>query len=219
MDPAGVLPTLGCRGAYYAQMFKSGFPQRQLRALGNVGAWMVHSIGEIFGCNAWFYYWYQVLAARTATGDVALSKFITRTSDGAFWNSPTLPLLLQIEVPLSFCWGENDDIMPLHQLSMLKKLSRGSWRSVVVAGSGHNPVGPDVCKFLASIARDQEGDEQPERPLHVADTLLRDKQWAREYASTFSPANTSALIEELYSNILLVADQGREPATAPQNGL
>ena len=32
-----------------------------------------------------------------------------------------------------------------------------------------------------------------------------------------SPANTSALIEELYSNILLVADQGREPATAPQN--
>lgn len=40
MDPAGLFPTLGSKGAFYAVIFKLGVPMSQLRALGR---WVFHN--------------------------------------------------------------------------------------------------------------------------------------------------------------------------------
>ncbi len=80
----------------------------------------------------------QILRCRDAVGDRAVASHVTVDwcTGMTFWNTPTLPLLFSLVCPLSFIYGENDSIMPAHQVecTLPSLLGRDNMHSITRTG-------------------------------------------------------------------------------------
>jgi pimeloyl-ACP methyl ester carboxylesterase len=59
-DPAGILPTLGSAGTYWAIYFRTCAIQTMLRCSGVVGKWVTFTWFDVMQSQLSSYYWFEV---------------------------------------------------------------------------------------------------------------------------------------------------------------
>ena len=93
VSPAGVFPTLGVRGAYWAVFFKLSLPQSLMRLLGDLGTFM----------RAWLptqaLYDLLLLSSPHGFADRFVGRFISCTSRPC-WTLPAVHTLLGLSMPI-----------------------------------------------------------------------------------------------------------------------
>jgi pimeloyl-ACP methyl ester carboxylesterase len=202
MNPAGIFPTLGRWGYYYSRIFKAGFPQGPLRALGRYGRWVLRRAGELAGASPEWHYWCATLTNPRASGDTLLASYIHRAGNRFWWGEPALPVLLRLRVPLALCWSEQDTMMPAHQCEVLEKLLHRAGVPCPVRicpGAKHNPMGTEACHFLKGLANGESptiSGPDPAVARHCA-AVLRTR-----FASTPGLRHTADIIETLYQRLI-----------------
>ena len=138
LDPAGLLPTLGVYGYYWAVFFKLGIPSsiakyRIFQVLLSPVATLFfdHSVTSKF--------WRKFISCKHATGHEILQRFITLRPFHAFWNTPVIARLLDISCPVFLCYGSDDTIIPSHMGSFFQELTGGVIQTHVITGAFHSP--------------------------------------------------------------------------------
>ena len=200
IDAAGILPTLGDNGAYWAFVFKNSVLQMG-RPFGRLGAWFVFVWFSIFKMSTENYYWYSLLSHPSGWGDKCVAQFIDLTWTKAWWNSPIINQIQDIQCPVATIYGAADDIIPQQQGQLLQKLFKIP--VTVIPEAGHSPFHNQHARELANTVLEWFASsvnvEARERfqPSYIKVPRL---QWER-YASSFSVLNTRQTIKFLYSDI------------------
>jgi len=119
VNTAGLLPTLGANGAYWAIFFKLGMLTRPLR------------MG--YGCLTRLFYpilqdpnarmYLRVLGNQFACGDWMVSQFITMRYSYSFWNRPLVRRIVSSKIKVGTICGGNDMIMPSHVGMTLRSIT------------------------------------------------------------------------------------------------
>ena len=203
VNSAGIFPTLGRTGAYWALFFKSSIPQSLLRALGPVAA------ATFFRAYYYLYistppspfatYYLKLLSCPDAFADTFVGRFIHigLLRGSSYWKEPTLRILLKTRVPLGFVHGGSDDIIPVHQARAFLAICGAQVPLCVVHGAGHAPYvdRPDAfCEAVLRVHRQvrapgPEGTAVADK-FHESD-LLR-------FKSSYSLSATSKSIDDMY---------------------
>jgi pimeloyl-ACP methyl ester carboxylesterase len=194
ISPAGLFPTLGGFGAYWACVFKFSLPNLG-RYLGRVGYLLMTRYLKNYSEGL---YWYYILGHPRGIGDLFVRDKITLSPLGAYWNSPIFDDLAQIMCPLLLVYGEYDPIMPPHQ-GMVTQQIYSRFALEVIESSGHSPmdtatgardVTEAIRRFLLVAQHSTDSDQV--RPMMLP---------ASEYKSSFSRSMTFATIAKLYRDI------------------
>jgi len=194
--PAGVFPTLGAWGAYWALLFKLRLPQSLLRSLRRLGVVRALCMGQPAPCpwGKGENYWLQLLSSPTGVGDRVVSRLITTGFMGSRWSRPALHELLGLRVPVGLIYGERDTIMPPHQGYVLSRL--GGLPLRVVAGAGHSvhDTHPEqFAKAFVDVHRDaMRPDASPELQRRVPIEVMR------SYVTPYSIACADGVIQRMY---------------------
>lgn len=150
LDAAGVLPTLGATGAYWAAFFKLSVLQWH-KHLGCTGRWAFSNLFAACKCPPECYYWYAVTAS--SWGGSAVADCIYLAWDKAYWIDPCLPTLLALGIPIATGYGEHDNITPPHQGRAL--MDAFGWPTRVFAGQGHCPLhgcaAGELVRYIGSV--------------------------------------------------------------------
>jgi len=223
VNPAGVFPTLGGMGVYWAYVFKLSIPNIG-RLFGRLGFWFVTKY--LFQGSAEALYWYYISAHPRGIGDLFVRERITLSMLSAYWNRPAFNDLAVVSSPVCTIYGEIDSIMPPHQGIVLEQAFGHPLK--VVEGRGHNPMdtpktGKEVALFIAEFARasipsapadnkaiipvmeptSSTGIEEVNPAITVvpaAITTVPVKD-PRSYRSSFSVGKTYSVIRKLYIDI------------------
>lgn len=121
-DAAGIFPTLGATGAYWAFAFKASL-LHVVRSWDGMGAWACHTWLAHYECGPAHYYWYAVLSAPSGWGDRKLAEFITLGWSRCCWNRPAFDRLVEVSrhVPVATVYGALDAIIPAEQGRVLER--------------------------------------------------------------------------------------------------
>jgi len=192
IDPAGIFPTLGATGAYWAVFFKWSLLQSH-RNFGKVGTWMfsVFCHARRWGLEA--RYWYAVSGARDSWGDRVMAEYISLSWSRAYWLEPMLPALLDARIPIATAYGRHDCIMPPHQGKALQDIF--GWPTRVLEDSGHVLLGGKDTSVLAEYVNEFFKDGQCEK---TAGRKSIDKEALLCFQASFSAAESLSSIKELY---------------------
>jgi len=110
---------------------------------------------------------------------------------GAYWEKPALPTLFNVKCPMLTIYGEEDDIMPIHQGRLLEEIK--GIPCIGVPNAGHSPFHGNDASFLSEKVWDHS--QGCRRSSKVYSLLAI--QW-HTYRSTFSTSYTAHVIENLY---------------------
>lgn len=208
ISPVGLLPTLGPLGFYWALFFKLRVMHSLLVVMGSPHLLASLTMVRLFAKNdAATVYATQLAASPTCIEPSIVARFITLSGSrgpAAWWNTPCLPAMLAMPVPLSLIYGETDTIIPAAQGALVCGLLGGGVRCWVVEGAWHNPVrtreGNDVAGVLYHITRGQGGaPQQPrERAAVLTDALMHTPNFAAAFASTPDRSATQKTIDSLH---------------------
>jgi len=207
VDPAGLLPTMGTMGFYFAWLFKLGFPTKQLRGIGRVGSTVLYTLWDAQKRSSRAYFWLQLNASPTAFGDQVVAKFITAASNGlsGYWNRPALHKLVTAGVPVAFIYGETDNLLPSTQGRVIVEVAMGNNPDLVgiVPGAWHAPF--HIQKgdpFVETLLRAVDVACVPQPSARLVESLV--KLDPSKYASTWNLKATTRKIEQLYTQLRLV---------------
>ena len=210
VDPAGIFPTLGSHGYYFAWLFSVGIPTRQLRVVGWIASALLHFIyhdkknAHVIKAH----FWVQLQASPSAFGDRVVAKFITfnfnKEGTFSFWNRPAILDVLTAGVPVAFVYGAVDTVMPPRQGEVTAELMRcNSTKGTIVnlvPGAWHMPFHVDSgIPFVDQTLRAIDVACVP-RPTRVLTDALH-KMDAQRYRSTWSSQATAQVIESLYKKL------------------
>jgi pimeloyl-ACP methyl ester carboxylesterase len=215
--PVGALPTLGTWGAWWSLLFQTGFPHRQLHALGPaIGGFLT----TLFGCGAE----YDSLCKANATGYRAPQRFVGRSSHGRHFSDPwiykvarkmQLMYMSGRELPrIAFVSGGEDSLVPPHIADMAHRTLASycptyEGKRLVVPTAGHSLSAYDNDTLLRALRwsmRPAQGNGLRAEGLSPITPTPTDFPEVG-YASSFSPARTHKVISQLYDE--LVAEQER----------
>jgi len=161
ISPAGILPTLGVWGYYWAIFFKLGLPSTifNLPLISRIG--INNIISKFFNDDSllttqfWLYYY----SNPRNKGHQILQRAITITPCYSYWNTPTFPLLIELckKIPTTVCFGLKDTICPSHIGSFLKYVSCGKIMIHNIRDANHNQCvnTAKMVKLLKSILTNQ----------------------------------------------------------------
>ena len=151
VSPAGLLPTLGSLGYYWAMVFYWGLPNSVLRAtgLGRVIEWLTPKLISDASTKLNIY----IVCHPTANGHLNLSRFIGFYGQGtiAGWSHPCFRLLCAVKAPLSLVFGSDDTIIPAHQTEVVSMVFDKP--VTVVDGMGHTGE-MNVTSILGAMTAD-----------------------------------------------------------------
>lgn len=120
VNSAGLLPTLGENGAYWAIFFKLGLLSRPLRMLNGLITRIVYPLCRSLPLQKNI----LMLGNQESIGDHLVSQFITMRYTYSFWNRPMLQTLLQLkDVKVATVCGGEDYIIPSHLWMMLRSIT------------------------------------------------------------------------------------------------
>jgi pimeloyl-ACP methyl ester carboxylesterase len=202
-DAAGVFPTLGSYGAYWAFIFKASPISRFCRLF---GVWPILAWFKALGCGANYFYWYSVLSSPDGWGDIHLSKFITVGWCRAFWNKPAFDLLVKLseKVPVATVYGELDEIIPSHQGEIIRD-SLGI-PFTLIKNAGHSPIhGEDAKHFSEAVLSSLSSNRYSKDHSYGIRPFFGEPSssgWEEKYSSSFCNLQTKRVISRLYSDIL-----------------
>ena len=207
-DPAGLLPTLGVKGATYAYFFKHSITNLP-RDWGQLGFWLLSLLLHAKGASAEAHFWLSVLASPKTWGDKVLAKFITLEWSRAHWNQPSLGHLAALaarRVPLLIVHGSDDDIMPAHQGDLVRLLL--GVPNTRLEGVGHSPLHGDTALKFAEIVLanlgEQESGVRGEPPSRSVPRLDLDWQGglSRVHRTPFHQGRAAEVIAAFYRRLL-----------------
>lgn len=198
-SPAGLLPTLGTKGAMYAYIFKQSITSL-LRRSGFVGFWAMSLILHVLDASAHSHYWMHVLSSSRQWGDKVLAGLIVFNWTGAYWKEPALHHIGQLAyrgIPCLIVHGSRDDIMPPHQGDMIRILF--GIPNERISGVGHSPLHGSAAKEL--VRRLNNFASQYERclPMPWEFKLSLDK---RKHVTPFDRHMAGQVISTLYESLL-----------------
>jgi len=192
VSSAGIYPTLGDHGAYWALLFKLSLPQSILRILNVFDTMITNMIN-----NSFLKYYYKLLSSPHGFADKFVGRFIKLESIftlTSYWNHPTLYELLSSPIPLGFIHGEHDNIMPCHQSIMFSKLS--SCPIHIVSNAYHAPHYENPIEFSIAFRN------VVSRVSIPINKNTSGKISLSSYKSSYSPAKTQYTIRKLYIALL-----------------
>jgi len=142
LNPAGILPTLGVWGYYWAIVFKTGLPTTiyDLPLISRVG--MKHILNTIFQDDSLLtQLWLSIYSNPRNKGHQILQRVITLTTCRSYWNTPAFSTLIDVykKIPTTVCFGVKDTICPSHIGSFLKLVSQGEIMIHNIYDANHNP--------------------------------------------------------------------------------
>ena len=156
LNPAGILPTLGIWGYYWAIFFKAGLPTTifDLPLISRIG--MNRIITAFFNDDTLLsQFWLSFYSNPRNKGHQILQRVITLTLCRSYWNTPAFPTLIDVykKIPTTVCFGVKDTICPSHIGSFLKHVSRGEIMIHNIYDANHNPCvnTGEITKVLKSI--------------------------------------------------------------------
>lgn len=160
LNPAGILPTLGVFGYYWAIFFKLGLPTTifNLPLISRNG--MKRIITTFFHDDSILtQFWLSFYSNPRNNGHQVLQRVITFTPCYSYWNTPSFPLLIEVckKIPTTVCFGVKDTICPSHIGSFLKYVSCGQIMIHNIPDANHNPCvnTAEMTKLLKSILTNQ----------------------------------------------------------------
>jgi pimeloyl-ACP methyl ester carboxylesterase len=195
VNSAGIFPTLGKLGCYWAIAFKFSLPQLFRVLVPPVGAWIYLSTAWGLGHDEESRYWFGVTQHPRGWGDrcIANDIYLSRVGMSAFWKRPAISDLLGLSCPIITIYGEEDTIMPIHQGRLLEDLF--GIPCLCVPGTGHSPFhGTDALVLVDFIC------EKKDFSLRRRKIILPAIRWDL-YISTFSTSSTENVIDSLYANL------------------
>lgn len=142
LNPAGILPTLGVWGYYWAIFFKAGLPTSifDLPLISRVG--MKRIINMIFHDDSLLtHFWLSIYSNSRNKGRQILQRVITLTRSHSYWNTPAFSTLIDVykKIPTTVCFGVKDTICPSHIGYLLKYVSQGQIMIHNIYDANHNP--------------------------------------------------------------------------------
>jgi pimeloyl-ACP methyl ester carboxylesterase len=161
LNPAGILPTLGEYGYYWAIFFKTGLPTKIFHlpmvspeVLVRLGR-MLFGYGDRGGDGIKTDFWLSFFANPNNEGHRILQRLITLTPFYSYWNTPAIMTLMDVyrKVPTSVCFGVEDTICPSHIGAFLSTLTRGEIMIHNIENANHNPCVNTGCmvKILVDL--------------------------------------------------------------------
>ena len=198
MDCPGLHPTLGDIGPYWALMFTAAFPQCLVRFFGNLAIFSAYTLYDLFLPKPILYYDLQIWARSWA--DKTVAKFFTHQSIYTHWHGFLLQEVLQLQMPVSFIYGEKDFIIPPHHATILSKIADGQVPTYIIQGAGHNPADSKeyALAFSKTVAHAlQTATSFGPKAKDVATKL--DKKAIASFRSTFCWNWTGKKVQEYYA--------------------
>lgn len=194
LNPAGIFPTLGRLGMYWALFFKMSVPNVGL-LFGRAGYFI---ITKFKGDSAEVLYWYYILGHPKGIGHLFVREKITFLALTAYWNSPVFDHFDDIKCPTFLIYGEEDTIMPVHQGMVIQKVHGHDLK--VIKNSGHSPMnnvdnGQEVASGILKFSSLNYTKKVP------LDKGIRGTILPHSYKGSFFVPKTIAYINRLYYDI------------------
>lgn len=189
LNPAGILPTLGEYGYYWAIFFKTGLPTKVFQ-LPMVSSEVLVCIGKLlFGGGGGgdsdrikTDFWLSFFANPANEGHRILQRLITLKPFYSYWNTPAIMTLMDVykKVPTSVCFGVEDTICPSHIGAFLSTLTRGEIMIHNIENANHNPCVNTGCmvKILVDLY-DGDGNGDGNGNGIDGDATNREKSWRK----------------------------------------
>ena len=172
LNPAGILPTLGEWGYYWAIFFKAGLPTTALQ-LSMVSSDFLVYLGRLWWTGALepgdikTEFWLSFFANSANEGHRILQRLITLRPGYSYWNTPAISTLTDVykKVQTSVCFGVEDTICPSHIGTFLRRLTQGEIRIHNIQNANHNPCTNTECmvKFLLDTYNNDTIGTKPEK--------------------------------------------------------
>ena len=205
LNPAGILPTLGEYGYYWAIFFKVGLPTTafHLPIVSNKIAATIWK--KIFGDDR-TEFWFYFLANPYNTGHQVLQRLITLKLSYSYWNTPAISILTDAykKVPTTVCFGINDTICPSHIGAFLYQMTRGEIMVHNIQNASHNPCDntDDIVNFLYTLVGGKSNETNtPRVKLHQQHKTNKYIQKCKGY-SYHSLTKTRESFERVYEYLL-----------------
>ncbi len=165
LNPAGILPTLGVWGYYWAIFFNAGLPtsafhlpmvSTDLLVYLTRGWWLGWSHMFNFINNIKTDFWLSFYANKNNEGHRIVQRLITLRAYYSYWNTPAITTLMDVykKVPTSICFGVSDTVCPPHIGSFLRQLTQNEIIIHNIQNANHNPCTniASMVDFLVSIS-------------------------------------------------------------------
>ncbi len=157
LNPAGILPTLGVWGYYWALFFKTGlptsafhFPMVSPDLLVYLTRWWWLGWSHMFdySSNITTEFWLSFYANKNNEGHRIVQRLITLRPFYSYWNTPAIKTLMDVykNAPTSICFGVSDTVCPSHIGSFLRQLTQDEIIIHNIQNANHNP-----CTNIASM--------------------------------------------------------------------
>ena len=196
-SPAGVLPTLGRQGAYFALLFKLGIPL--LIRLGRPGLCIIHTLLDFTRGDKSAYYDFNVRMTPSSINDLP-RKFITIGPLSAFWDHPPmLPWLIASKVPVALIHGAVDTIMPTHIGELVSALSH-TIPCTLISGAWHVPAFSHPRQFGVAVGKLVQDARRPSEASQLTCQELKQVPWFL-WRTPFSLCVAQEMIFELYERL------------------
>jgi len=192
LNPAGILPTLGVWGYYWAIFFKTGFPTTAFQ-LTMVSSELLTYLGRLWWTGVLepgdikTEFWLSFFANPANEGHRILQRLITLRPGYSYWNTPAISTLTDVykKVPTSVCFGVEDTICPSHIGAFLRRLTQGEIRIHNIQNANHNPCTNTECivKFLLDTYNDITVTKPEKSWRVVVDKNKRRRHRGYSYAS------------------------------------
>lgn len=202
LTPAGLIPTLGVYGYYWAMFFKLGAPSSVANS--RIFQFMFKPISFFFFDDSIVsQFWCSFNQCKRATGHEILQRFITLRPFHSYWNTPVLSRLLFLSCKVYICFGSNDNIIPSHMGTFFDELTSGKFHTHVIEDTFHSPWS-SIESFMQYFLRILEPCVfHPELPTTFNDRLVKEAQenlmGSRFKNSYHSFALTQLSIDTTYS--------------------
>jgi pimeloyl-ACP methyl ester carboxylesterase len=187
LNPAGILPTLGEYGYYWAIFFKTGLPTKVFQ-LPMVSSEVLVRLGRMVFSDGGIKtdFWLSFFANPNNEGHRILQRLITLKPFYSYWNTPAIMTLMDVyrKVPTSVCFGVDDTICPSHIGAFLSTLTRGEIMIHNIENANHNPCVNTGC--MVKILVDTYDGNAPKREKSwrkvAADNNKRKSRNSRGYS-------------------------------------
>jgi len=164
---------------YWGFIFVKVLPCRLFDKLGSCALWVYNKIATLLTTDEakleYFAMRYQLLAAPDRI--TILKKFGDFRCCSASFTHPALPTLLSLKIPVAFCYGLKDDVIPAHQGAVLSCVV-GSPVPFYLLPSWHEPAKECPEIYLDAIQRSIEEAALPGTdPASLKLPVYGDKDW------------------------------------------
>jgi pimeloyl-ACP methyl ester carboxylesterase len=157
MDPVGILSTQSIYSSYWSVFFKLLPIQNLMKFLAkiNIGDFMFEQIFKYMELSIDNYRLYHILSDDKYCYRLCGNYISLNWLNGkSYWNEPMFQKLLELEMPISFIYGEKDTITPPHQGLILSRIMNQNIPVYELINVGHSFItsNPKNVANLLNIA-------------------------------------------------------------------